>query len=63
VFPSGTFWAQGWAQPSGGAGFQVFISGSSTGAGTAIMTGTTTPIGAAFAAGAEIRWNLTYEAA
>jgi hypothetical protein len=63
VYPSGSFWAQGWAQPSGGAGFQVFISGSSTGAGTAIMTGATTPIGAAFAAGAEIRWNLTYEAA
>jgi hypothetical protein len=62
VFPSGTFWAQGWAQPTSG-GFLTYISGSNTGAGTAPMTGTTTPIGAAFAAGSEIRWNLTYEAA
>jgi hypothetical protein len=62
VYPGGSFWGMGWALPAGSA-FQIFISGSSTGAGTALLTGTSTPIGAAFAAGAEIRWNLTYEAA
>jgi hypothetical protein len=63
VLPAtGGFWGMGWATSSG-TGFLIYISGSATGAGTAALTGTTTPIGAAWGAGAEIRFNLTYEAA
>jgi hypothetical protein len=63
VLPAtGGFWGVGWATSSGSA-FLIFLSGSATGAGTAALAGGTTPIGSAWGAGAEIRWNLTYEAA
>jgi hypothetical protein len=62
VLSSGSFWGIGWTVAVGAA-FQIYMSGSTTGAGTAALTGASTPIGQPWGASSDIRFALVFEVA